>query len=918
MSSNTTSILRAGTIIVCIAAAFPVGAQQTPVYSVRTVAGHDANGDGGLATKALIGFPTKTVVDTAGNVYIAEGPGPVRRVFPDGVISTVGTAGFSYGFASDDAGNLYVTPGCKVQRLNVASGTLKVIAGDGRCAVGPDGPAAATSFFTPQALAFDLQGGLLVAEPYAHRIRRIDLGAGTITTIAGDGTAGATKGDGGPALKAQIGSPQDLGLDAQGDIFFVDSANCLLRKIDAGTFIIHTLAGNGTCGFAGDGGAPLAAQLNTPQSLAVNAAGNLVYVGEIAAGRIRQVNLDTSKIATYAGTGTAGIGGDGGPAIQAPVGSPFGVTFDKNGNLLVTDYLDSRVRSIDASQTIHTFAGAPSDGGDGGPAVAATLNGPGDVVPDGKGGFIISDVANRKIRAVSAAGVISLVAGTNFLAGSTGNGGPATSAGLAISYGMTADSHGTIYFTEATGGVRKISGGVINQVGPTNWNFPTGIAADPTGQFVYVSEYSGDRIVKLDVTTGAVTTFAGLGAPGANGSPGNNGDGPATQKMLNGPADLATDASGNVYVLDTLSLLIRKINLSTGVMVTVAGNGKSGSTGDGGPASAAGVSNLSGLTVDSGGNLFFSEGPRIRRVDAATGNIATVAGNGTSGFSGDGGPSLNAQIGAGALGADGQGNIYFVDQGDRIRVLSAPIAGPRIAAAIVAASFGAGVSIAAGTWLEIYGEKLSPTNRQWAGSDFNGNKAPTSLDNVQVLVEGQAAAVDVISPGQINAQVPDGIGTGNVTVQVVNPIGSSDPVLVLASARAPALLAPPSFTAGGRFYAAALYPDRTFVGPAGLIPGGAFRPARAGDHIILYGIGFGSGTPAVPAGTIANVSTTLPNVSFRVGGAKATVEYAGLAGGFVGLYQFNIVVPSGVTGDALLEVSVDGVPITQTLFLAVQ
>jgi len=182
-----------------------------------------------------------------------------------------------------------------------------------------------------------------------------------------------------------------------------------------------------------------------------------------------------------------------------------------------------------------------------------------------------------------------------------------------------------------------------------------------------------------------------------------------------------------------------------------------------------------------------------------------VSGTGTPGFSGDGGPALSAQLsGTGGLNADAQGNIYFADN-SRIRVLSPPATVPRIAAPVVATSFGGGFIITPGNWMEIYGKKLSPTSRQWGGSDFNGNKAPNSLDNVKVLINGKSAFIDVVTPGQVNAQVPD--GTGNVSVQAVSPNGTSNPVVVSAADRLPALLAPLSFTAGGKFYAAALFAD---------------------------------------------------------------------------------------------------------------
>jgi uncharacterized protein (TIGR03437 family) len=193
-----------------------------------------------------------------------------------------------------------------------------------------------------------------------------------------------------------------------------------------------------------------------------------------------------------------------------------------------------------------------------------------------------------------------------------------------------------------------------------------------------------------------------------------------------------------------------------------------------------------------------------------------------------------------------------------------------------------------------------------------------ALGGVKVLVGGQQAFIDVISPGQVNAQVPDGAGSGNIAVQVVNPTGTSDPVVLAAASRAPALLAPPSFSAAGRYFLAALFTDGTFAGPANLVPGGAFRPANPGDTVILYGVGFGPVTPVTPPGTIATQATALPNVVVTIGGVNAAIAYAGQAGNFVGLDQIYVTVPGGVSGNALLGVSVNGVPIQQTLFLTVQ
>lgn len=238
---------------------------------------------------------------------------------------------------------------------------------------------------------------------------------------------------------------------------------------------------------------------------------------------------------------------------------------------------------------------------------------------------------------------------------------------------------------------------------------------------------------------------------------------------------------------------------------------------------------------------------------------------------------------------------------------------------ISASAFGAQAGIAAGTWIEIYGANLAGSARDWTALDFNANTAPSSLDGVEVTVNGKAAAIGHISPGQVNAQVPDGIGLGAVPVIVIERGVSSDPVAVEARAVLPGLLSPPAFAAGGKQYAAALAADgKTFVGlPSGLAGG---RPARVGEVITLYGIGFGPVTPPVAAGAIATAPNQLVS-SLQISFDQSPVDlaasnsYAGLAPGAVGLYQINLTVPNVADGDHQIRVAVNGVALSQSLFL---
>jgi uncharacterized protein (TIGR03437 family) len=229
---------------------------------------------------------------------------------------------------------------------------------------------------------------------------------------------------------------------------------------------------------------------------------------------------------------------------------------------------------------------------------------------------------------------------------------------------------------------------------------------------------------------------------------------------------------------------------------------------------------------------------------------------------------------------------------------------------INAAQFGAKAGVSPGTWLEIYGSNLSTTTREWTGADFSGNTAPTSLDGVSVSIAGKAAFLRYISPGQINAQVPDDIGTGPVPVVVTNSNGPSDPLTVTAVAAQPGLLAP--FSSGGKQYIAA-FQGRTVVGSP------TFTPVKPGDVITLYGIGFGTVSPAVPAGRIADqLNSIVAPLKIRIGGSDATASYQGLAPNFVGLYQFNITVPNVGDGDQPVAVDLGGISTGQDIYITVK
>ena len=240
---------------------------------------------------------------------------------------------------------------------------------------------------------------------------------------------------------------------------------------------------------------------------------------------------------------------------------------------------------------------------------------------------------------------------------------------------------------------------------------------------------------------------------------------------------------------------------------------------------------------------------------------------------------------------------------------------------VSASAFGGFTSIAPGTWVEIYGSSLAGSSREWAGSDFKGSTAPTSLDGTSVAIAGQQAFIRYISSGQVNAQVPSNIAPGPQQLTVTTANGTSAPYAVTVNAAQPGLLAPaPTFVIGGKQYVVAQHADGTFVLPPNSLAGVATRQAQPGEAIVMYGIGFGGVTPAIGAGQIVGVSNQLAQpLTIQFGNVTATVQYDGLAPGFIGLYQFNVVVPNVSDSDAVpLTFNLGGVQGSQTLYIAVK
>jgi uncharacterized protein (TIGR03437 family) len=237
---------------------------------------------------------------------------------------------------------------------------------------------------------------------------------------------------------------------------------------------------------------------------------------------------------------------------------------------------------------------------------------------------------------------------------------------------------------------------------------------------------------------------------------------------------------------------------------------------------------------------------------------------------------------------------------------------------VSAGAFGGFASVSPGSWIEIYGSNLALDARLWATSDFNGIIAPTSLDGATVTVGGKSAFIDYISPGQVNALIASDTPTGMQQLIVSDGSSASPPYSVMVNSVEPGLLAPAQFLVGGIQYAAGMLDDGSFAMPVGAVAQVASRPAKPGETIVFYGVGFGPVTPASLAGQIVQQADNLAsNFQMSIGGIAATSQYSGLVPNFTGLYQFNVTVPAAPAGTAALTFSLGGTMGTQTLYIAV-
>jgi hypothetical protein len=653
-----------------------------------------------LASAAVLGNPAGMAVDGVGNIYLADtGNNRIRRIDSgSGIIDTIAGTGIA-GYDGDNGpalqaelnqpsqvalllgvlgSNSYLfvadTQNHRIRRINLSTGIIDTVAGNGVAGFSGDGGLGIyASLNGPVGVACDGSGSnLYISDTQNNCVRELNITSDAIMTVAGMHGNPGYGGDGGAATSAALSTPLGCFVGPSGDLYIADPANARIRRVD-GFGNITSVAGSGAFGYSGDGGPALSAAMTSPNGVFVDISEN-VYVADVGSFVVREVLASSQNITTLAGTGVQGYSGDGGPARQAELGGVLFALSDVLGNLLILDGNNSIRKVAVGSGTISTIAGFGQQQGLDANLVQLSLPQAVNVMPGGD--FLVSDSQSNRIRRVSASShQISTFAG-NGSGTSSGDGGAASLAGLPVPGYMTVAPNGTVYVSEPTQGlVRSInSAGTITRVAgtgtplysasggqatATGLGVPFGVCV--SGNYLYVSEHNAQVIRRIDLGTGIITLYAGIPS-----SPGLT-NGPALSAQFNIPYDIVADPAGNIYVSDAGNNMVRKISAGPSPTVsTICGLGPSqgGYNGDGGPAVAAALNGPAGLYLDAQGDLYICDvtNSRIRRIDAQTGMISSVAGQGLQGYAGDGGPALAALLNhPQGVAVDGQGSVFVAD-----------------------------------------------------------------------------------------------------------------------------------------------------------------------------------------------------------------------------------------------------------------
>ncbi len=884
------------------------------------------SGDNGPAASAQLNQPNGLAFDSSGSLYIADTGNHTVREVSKGIISTVmvtitGSSAptpvsvyYLSSVAVDPAGTLDVLDSYAGVVSKIANGAMSVVVGvgGGGPVLGDNGPAAKARLNSPSGIAFDAAGNLYIADTGDCRIREVS--GGVITTVAG--TTCGFSGDNGPATSAQLKAPSNIALDAAGNLYIADAGNCRVRKVSSG--VIATLAGTAACGFSGDNGPATSAALDDPDGLAADPAGD-VYFADVRNNRIREVSAGV--IATIAGGGT--FNGDGGPPLAAILNQPAGVALDAAGNLYLADTSSNRIRGV-SHGVIATIAGTgvPGFAGDNGPAVDAELSQPSSLAFDRSGNLYIADTGNNLVRMVSNGRITTFAGGGSSL----GDGGPAVNAMLGGPTGLAFDTQGNLYIADhGLGRVRKVSGGVISTVaGPTLPNYPPlapqsvgrlnpydvavdamgnlyvsddlngpvlkfpngsgtpiveapfvsphGIAVDPSGN-LFIANWGGGRI--LEAANGILTVIAGGGNTGI----GDNG--PALLAQLSFPNALVLDPSGNIYVADAGDSRIR-------------------------------------LLTSNASTCSYSLSPATLQVPAAGGNVALGIVTGPSclwvltglppGVTYSGPPSGAGPVTvtlAVAPNASPTAQSLVISVGGAIATINQGPAVPAINAGGIVSAASSSPAVSPGSIASVYGTFF--LNMSLVATTL---PLPANLDGLSLQLGSTAAPLFYVSYSQLNIQIPWELAGSTQSSAILTVGGIASPAQsITVTAYAPGL-----FATNGAGQGAILDASYKLVD--------ASNPAHAGSTVLLYCTGLGPVThqPATGAASPFNpIAATTATPSVSIGGAPATVAFSGLAPGLVGLYQINAIIPAASPKGNAVPVSIAiGGASSNTVTLAIQ
>ncbi len=564
----------------------------------------------------------------------------------------------------DRHGNLYFSDlqNHTIRRIDYETGIITRVAGNGSIGRGGDGGRALDAELDCTCgVAVDRAGNVYLSSEWTNNIRRIDAQTGLVETVFGHHarhypsergesrpysgrglSLGGYHGDGGPARDAGFFHPEHLAFDSRGDLYVCDNSNDRVRKIDMQSGIIDTVLGTGQRASNGDGGPATEASTLMPDAICLDAHDNL-YVGEKYGFRVRKVERETGMVRTLAGTGEPGFGEEGLPGIITRCNSvEAGIYADPDGTVFWGD-CSGRLRRCDGSTGIVTTVLGGTSVHDGELAAAGFLNGPGGLSVGPDGTIYIADVWNQRIRAIDPdSGIIRAVAGSGARAYG-GDGGPAVDAHLGNPHDVSVDRSGRVVIADTRHGhVRRVDDqGVIHNIAGAAFQWDKGdggpalsaclmhvqsVTHGPNDD-VYIGDSGCGRIRKIDVETGIITTMAGIGLPGYSGD-----GGPANQARIGSPSAIRLDGSGNLYFTDDRYHVIRRVDGDSGIISTLAGTGEEGFSPDGSRAVQAAIAMPRGLALDKKSRLYFSDSGnnRVRRI-TGNGLLETVVGSGEYG-----------------------------------------------------------------------------------------------------------------------------------------------------------------------------------------------------------------------------------------------------------------------------------------------